>query len=301
MIICRLKGGLGNQLFQYAIARRLSKKCNCDFKLDISAFQNDNFGRDYMLGKFNVIQNIVTSEELRTINLWFSNSCKGKLLRCGSKVLPYYRRYIVNETRPYFYDQNILKIRNNSCLNGYWQNENYFKEIRDILLKEFVVVSKLRGKNKDLADDINKTNSVGIHIRRHKGIQSNSVLYKKVVSQYGLVSNEYYNRAVDIIANKQSNIEVFVFSDDIEWAKANLNFTYPITFVDNNDEANGYEDFRLLSLCKHQIIANSTFSWWAAWLNNYHDKVIISPNKWVQSLLNIPNGIYPDNWLLLNN
>jgi hypothetical protein len=141
-------------------------------------------------------------------------------------------------------------------------------------------------------DNIKKVNSVSIHIRR-----GDYVTNKRHSKVFSPCSHDYYSRAAKLIADQQPNPHYFVFSDDIGWAKANLEFEYPTTFVDVNDEAHSHEDMRLMSLCNHNIIANSSFSWWGAWLNVNPEKVVIAPQKWFSDYKCNTQDMIPENWI----
>jgi hypothetical protein len=184
-----------------------------------------------------------------------------------------------------------LNLPDNSYLSGLWQTEKYFKDCEEIIRTEFTFKQPLNKKNSELSETIRRKNSVSIHIRRGDYIY-NSEEYKI----HGLCSIDYYKKAVECIANKAGELTLFIFSDDIEWVKNNLKFDFPIIFVDNNVD-DIHEDLRLMSLCKHNIIANSTFSWWGAWLNNNKEKIVIAPKKWFNEFEADTKDIYPDSWM----
>lgn len=303
MIIIKLKGGLGNQLFQYAFGRRIAIDNNLPLKLDIvSGYNNDFYKRLYRLKHFNIQAEIASTEDLNKAIILQSPSIIGKSIRFASRFRPYYKNYVVKELH-YFFDTNVLRPNKNVYFDGYWQSERYFIKIKDIILKEFTVKYPFNGINLAIANKIQATNSVCIHIRRNHGISTDGkVDINAVENIYGQVSLNYYYDAVKYLSNKFNNMRFFVFSDNPEWAKRNLKLSYPTQFISHNI-GKEYEDLRLISLCKHNIIANSTFSWWGAWLSTNPNKIVIAPKNWVNdNYMSIQNkDLFPQSWILFNN
>ncbi|MGC9366458.1 MAG: alpha-1,2-fucosyltransferase [bacterium] len=290
MIIIRLMGGLGNQMFQYSLGKNLSIKNNTVLKIDKSWFdQESNQFRKYELDIFAISAASASPQEISTLK--YKRGIRGRLKKITDRYCPYYRRSWVKQQGMYF-DLNILKAGDNSYIDGYWQSEKYFKEIKNELLEEFKLTGELDEANRQMLDKIFKVNSAGIHIRRGDYVKN-----KKTNEFHGTCSIDYYNEAVRIINNEISQVHWFVFSDEINWAKINLKLPGETTFVDINNDKN-YGDLILMSKCKHQIIANSSFSWWAAWLNNYKQKIVIAPRKWFN--LEPENfkieDLIPDSW-----
>ena len=269
MIIVRLFGGLGNQMFQYALARRLSLQHDVSLKLDISQFETYKLRR-YSLNVFNIIEDFATENDIARI--------KGKGFvssrRPIEKLLPYYKRSCVYEKFSRF-DPNILKSPKNLYLAGHWQSERYFKEIEDIIRREFTMRFKPDANNERMIMLIKSANAVSLHIRRADYVT------KAATNQFhGTCSITYYQQAVETITRKVSSPHFFVFSDDILWAKENLTLKYPTEFISYNNNTKDFEDLRLMTNCNHHIIANSTFSWWGAWLSSNPNKIVIAPKKW---------------------
>ena len=261
--IVKIQGGLGNQMFQYAFMRALSLKYNFKAMLDISYFYIDKFSnpavavRKFLLNNYNIQLGIADINIIRQygfhipiLNRVFETpNCAGKYL------------------------EFLQKERNgNKYFIGYFQTEKYFKEYRSEILKDFELKTPLDTKNSEILSQIKDTNSVSIHIRRGD--------YLKLQHIYHICSLEYYDEAINFISQTIENPHFYIFSDDIDWAKNNLKITYPHTFVDINSESNCCFDLELMKNCKHNIIANSTFSWWGAWLNENTDKIVISPKQW---------------------
>lgn len=279
MIIVKLKGGLGNQLFQYALGRNLALKNSTKLKFDITELEQDEL-RGYELDKFNISGSIATKSKMRSIQKSRKN--------IFSKLLG--RSYLYIKQNGLYFDATIMETRGNIYLDGYWQCENYFKDIRDIIIKEVTIKYEPDKRNKSMLEKIENSNSVCIHVRRGDFISN-----KKTSEVHGTCSLEYYHNAVKIIEEKVSNPEFFVFSDEPQWIKANLKLKHSTTYVDINNPEKAYEDLRLMSNCKHFIIANSSFSWWGAWLSNNPDKIICAPKRWFISA--DEGDIVPKSWI----
>jgi len=281
MIIIKIMGGVGNQMFQYALGKNLALLNKVEVKFDITWF--DNFGenttpRYYSLQEFNIIDNIASRKEIEKFRKYEKLSGKRHFL---------YNFFIANDSiyikeKKVEFDKEILEIKNNVYLFGYWQSEKYFKTIKDIILKELTLKNEPSNHYKKNAQLISqaKNNSISIHIRR------GDYTSEKLKKDLGLCSLQYYKKALEKIKKKVKNPVIFVFTNDIKWAKNNLKFKYPINFVsqknknDNNYKNKDYEELILISLCKHNIIANSSFSWWGAWLNKNINKIVIAPKIW---------------------
>ncbi len=188
----------------------------------------------------------------------------------------------------------ILSLKDPVYLDGYWQSERYFKEIEPTIRDEFRAKEPLAGKNKELGDLVLSVNAASLHVRR-----ADYVTNPLANLWNGTCDVDYYVRAISTIASTVENPHFFVFSDDIEWARQNIPLDHNAVYVDHNNAATNYEDLRLMSLCKHNIIANSTFSWWGAWLNRNPDKVVIAPQKWFQTPKMDTRDLVPDTWITL--
>ncbi len=297
MVIIGLRGGLGNQMFQYALGRRIALENNSVLKLDISSFKNDYvYKRKYSLGCFNIIENIATEKDLKKATTLKSKNYIGKFIRLITKMKPYYKRYLLCEQQLFKYDPNVLRKFRDVYIDGSWQNEKYFKNIEDILRNEFAFKTNLDGENLKLAEQIRNTNSVSLHMRNYALNCSVTAISNRDLNEYGIMSSDYYNKAVKYIEKTQNNLQFFVFSDDINLARRNIKLEYPTSFIVTND-GKDYENLQLMSLCKHQIISNSTFSWWAGWLNNNPDKIIIGPKKWFVDAHYDTSDLVPKDWI----
>lgn len=291
MIIVKITGGLGNQLFQYAFGKYLSVKLNTELKFDIQTnYDSSNFtNRSVGLANFNIKLNLASKNEIDEFK-YFNNKLFARIERKFVQKLAFLNRsYMVqNSLNP---QKNIVKFRNNCYYDGYWQSEDYFKQIANILQQELKSNFNpvLSEPNRYLLNEIRNSESVSIHVRRgdYISIQLNNSLFS-------ICSLKYYEEAINYIKRKIKNPLFFVFSDDIEWAKENLRGDNFI-FVTGNEPA---DDMYLMSLCEHNIIANSTFSWWGAWLNKNSEKIVIAPKQWYNGKLNkSTKDLIPAEWI----
>ncbi len=292
MVITKLIGGIGNQMFQYAAGKALAEHHDVELKLDTNDFQFYS-NRRFSLGHFNINADIATNEEI----LKFIGKNKSKSLmilreRLG-RLLPLKRRKIYYE--PHFhYDENFFSLPPHIYINGYWQSEKYFNNIKSIILNDFSFREPLEGVNKEISEKILSSNSVSIHIRR-----GDYVTNKFTFFTHGVCGIEYYLNAINYISNLVEEPHFFIFSDEPEWASDNLITTFPVTFVNHNSGQNDFEDMRLLSICRHHIIANSSFSWWGAWLCKNEDKIVVAPKKWFNEYRASTKDLYPVQWVTI--
>lgn len=287
-------GGLGNQMFQYAAGRRLAHIHNTQLKLDLSWFSSVasiDTKRSYALDCFTISENFATDAEIEIL----ADRKKTKLQKLIGKVVQKIVTKNISQIKEkdFHFDPKVLSLPDNVYLEGYWQSEKYFKDIEDQIRLEFTVRSEPDDLNRKLAENIMKVNAVSIHVRRGDFI-SNPAANKF----HGICSLSYYHNAIDKIAANIDNPYFFVFSDDTSWVKDNLTINHPVTYINNNAET-AYEDMRLMSLCKHNIIANSSFSWWGAWLNRNPDKMVIAPSKWFNEKNINTQDLLPERWVRL--
>ena len=268
MIITHLMGGLGNQLFQYALGRCLANRHNTELKLDAPPKKDDSIKHHsyYRLGEFNVQENFATDEEIQTLQ--------------QVKEVPALEGIFVPE---------FLNAPDNIFLYGFWQNEKYFIEIRDILLRELTLKNPLGKNSSAWKEKILSANcAVSLHVRHGDYItyHASSVL--------GVVPISYYSTCINELRKYCSDITIFVFSDDLQWCKETLKFDVPTEFVESCET--DAEEMYLMSICQHNIIPNSTFSWWGAWLNQNTNKKVFAPQPWI--LLRSPekNAFIPESW-----
>lgn len=289
MIITRVKGGLGNQMFHYAAGRSLAHRLDTKLTMDLSWFsmiENIDTPRHYELGCFNIKENFIKPgrfalvESRDNLKVQLYNYTKGL-------YKPRFSHFIEGG---HTFNEDFLELKGNVCIEGWWQTEKYFKDIRPILLKEFSYKKTLSAKNQQILEQINTTSSVSLHVRRGDYAQN-----KHAKAFHGLMGLDYYEAAVKRVAKKVKEPHFFVFSDDPAWCKKNLKLGYPATYVSGNHD--GSEDMRLMRECKHNILANSTFSWWGAWLNDNPDKIVIAPKKWFANSTVGTTDVIPKDWV----
>jgi hypothetical protein len=292
MIVVKLMGGLGNQMFQYAAGRCLAHLHRTELKLDLSYLnkdpQNKYTRRDYKLDVFHIKAESANENDIKP----FLPLDRGKIFNTLMRKLPIlYSRVVANESGHKFMKE-FYSFPKHVYLNGFWQSEHYFEPAREIIREEFRIKEALNEENSELCNTIQNSNSVSLHIRR-----GDYVTNKESNSYHGVCSLEYYEAAINYLKKDLSDLHIFVFSDDMEWAKANLKTNVKIDFVQQNNP--GHIDMHLMAMCKHNIIANSSFSWWAAWLNTNPSKTVIAPIQWFADIHNITPDIYPKNWVKL--
>lgn len=286
MVIIQLIGGMGNQMFQYALYQKyLSLGTNT--KLDCLKLNNyiKEYNRQTIFKEFNLSLDQADINEIHKL--------KDDKKDIYSKV----RRKIFGRKKTHYkepesgkYIPEILNF-NNVYLEGFWQAFEYFDDIRDVLLKKFHFNRKLNERNTETLHQINScNNSVSIHIRLGDYLSNtNKIIYGNICN------SEYYENCIGYINNIVPDTKFFVFSNDIAAAKIQFGVSDKFIYVDNNDEKNGYFDMMLMSQCKHNIIANSTFSWWGAYLNCNKNKIILAPKKWMNDF-DMPD-IYCPGWI----
>lgn len=295
--VVKFNGGLGNQMFQYAFAYVLGKKFGLDVVFDFSFFEDVKHyeqatNREFELGVFECGCKEASEEDLAKIVYSKRRSKLQKFLFKTFKIkafAPDGNTFL--QTVFFNYDESLLKSPDYYYYNGYFQNEKYFKSEREDLLKCFSSKMPLDEQNQQVLNKILETDSVSLHVRR-----GDYVTLECASKFHGTCPLEYYEKAVKLIAKKVKNPHFFVFSDDIDWVNKNLKIEYPLTIIDFN-QGKGWLDLNLMKHCKHNIIANSSFSWWGAWLNENPEKIVIAPKKW--NTQNKKCEIIPNEWIKL--
>lgn len=292
MKIIKLKGGLGNQMFQYAFAKYVEKKSGDISKLDFSAYEellNDEIRKPRLL-KFNITSEVASEDEIRKYML---------LSHKGNSLSFKYKLGILFEAlfnKGYYFEWkrgNFLAlpvIKKNRYFDGYWQSVEYIEPIREQLLKDFTPNYELSVKVQKQMADMKSHNSVFVGIR--KGDYTANAKARK---HFGVITNEYYSKAMKLISLKVENPVFHIFSNDIEWCKANIDFSgYNTVLRDKDMQTNDFEELLIMSSCKHAIISNSTFNWWGAYLINNPKKEIVCPLCWFND--DTPINIVPEGW-----
>lgn len=285
MIIVNLKGGVGNQLFQYALGRHLALKTGAELKLDTGGLERANLVGDiyrpFVLQAFNIKAEVATPNEVQKLKYPYGLISKGWL----------YLAFKLSRDKNTLFHPEVLDYTDNTYLDGFWQSPLYFETIRETLLAELTLKEK-SASFMHFAEMITGCESISIHIRR--GDYAKNPQVKK---EFGPCSVNYYKEALAKISETILSPTYFVFSDDIAWVKENLALPEnSIYVVDKN--LRDCDELMLMSLCRHNIIANSSFSWWSAWLNQNPDKIVIAPKPWFDTVTYDKNLI-PPSWLQL--
>lgn len=292
MIVSRLIGGLGNQMFQYAAGRALALERGLSLRLDVSGFADYGLHQGFELQRvFDIPVEIASEADVCDILGW---QCSPQIRRivARSSMAVFRRRGFIVE--PHFhYWPGIKNVPQDCYLSGYWQSEKYFHEVAPVIRTDFTFKAPLTRQNAELADQIGQVNAVSLHVRRGDYAKN-----PKTTATHGLCSLDYYRAAIQYVSDRVEQPYFFIFSDDITWVKDHLKVNFPCQYVDHNRGAESYNDMYLMSLCRHYIIANSSFSWWGAWLNPHEDKIVVMPQRWLANDNNVKD-LFPFGWVPL--
>lgn len=293
MIIIKISGGLGNQLFQYALAKSLEDIKKLKVKIDVSNFKivSGVTKRNFCLDKFNITLQTAEAIDFKNIGVPYPLS-KNKINKLMFKVQEFFRTKSKKKVlieHDLNYKKSIFNTIDNRYICGSWTSPKYFYNVKNDLIKEIKPNFKMSNSLKETLIQIKRNNSVSIHIRRGD--------YIKYQHKFEILSLDYYKKAIEIIKNKIKDPLFFIFSDDITYVKENFKnfFNKNIIYVSDN-KFNDYEELWLMKSCKNNIIANSTFSWWAAWLNQNPNKIIIAPSKYRSDNKSI-DDLIPESWI----
>jgi len=322
MIVLEIDSGLGNQMFMYAACRHLAMKHHAELYLDVDVACTDGYGigQNFQLDKFNITANYANREILRQFDadekfLSIYEKIRGglrksqlirlvasQLRKSGLNVSKVFPVGVKNENKIYEepeddwqFKSEFLSLPDNMYIKGYFPSFKYFEPIKDIILREFTLKNELSEKSKLAEKEILTSNSISIHFRR-----GDVVSKPRYRSWYdGVVTDEYYRNAIAYFSNAFEDVHFFVFSNEIEWVKANFVIPGKVTYVDHNRPATGYEDLYLMSRCKHNVTTGcSSFSWWGAYLNSNSDKVIIRTERMTShDHMNCVNDFFPGDWV----
>lgn len=285
MKIVNVIGGLGNQMFQYSFALALKNITKGKVKLDIGNFTGYKLHNGFEIGKiFTNYLEIANGKEVKKIS-YQSNDVYSKVLK-----------KIFKRKKFEFYEQKMeykefSSIIDKKYFKGYWQSEKYFYVIKDEIKNFFKFPEIKDNKNMKILKRINSSNSVSIHIRRGD--------YVSHPIHGGICSIAYYKKAIEHLKINVKEPVFYIFSNDIQWCKENLNLS-EANYIDWNQGEMSFRDMQLMSECQHNIIANSSFSWWGAWLNNNTDKIVVAPSKWFNSENMNIKDLIPKEWVKIN-
>lgn len=279
-ITVHISGGLGNQMFQYATGRALALARSTDLVLDNSSFSHDKL-RSYMIDHYQIKGSVMEPMS------WFME-------KISSFVRTYFGLYPnmkVYGEKSNVFDKGVLSLTDNTYLLGHWQSENYFKDYSVQIKKDLTLLRPLSKSSSKIMSQIRKVPSVAVHVRRGDYV-SNSVAHKVL----GTLSLVYYQKAVAYLMSKVNQPHFFVFSDDPVWVSQNILVNHPNTTYLRTSRM-PYEDLELMRVCNHFIIANSSFSWWAAWLGSKKGTIVISPKRWFASNMYSSKDLIPKHWI----
>lgn len=278
-----LSGGLGNQMFQYAFGRALSLRQNKPISYDISWFEEAKYNpevtfRQYELDVFKLQCLMARAEDLKKLakNKWWQ---KGNY------------KNVIKEKKHNLYDAKLLELNGTHLYKGYFQSEKYFQDIRPQIVADFSLREEMNLRNRQMLEKIKNVNAISLHVRRGDYLKNINL------GVHGLCDLDYYAKAIAYLAAKIENPHFYLFSDDIQWVVENLKLDYPYTVVDINGSETAYCDIELMKNCQHNIVANSSFSWWGAWLNENPQKIVIAPQRW--TVEDVKNDIVPESWVRL--
>jgi len=292
MIITNLMGGLGNQMFQYAFARALSLEHghSLGWIEDMSIFYNHH-GNPSLNEVFSIAGRSVQRSELRHIIGWRANPYI-RYLFARNSFYGMWRSGGVIENDYECVTTSRLK-RKDIYLHGYWQSERYFKKYEKIIRSDFSYRKEFRKEDFVVVDKMTSSTAVSVHVRR------GDYLDKKNSTLFDVCGESYYLKAFELLADRFANLTFYIFSDNLSWVERNLiSNRFNTVLVGHNFGKNSFGDMRLMSLADHHIIANSTFSWWGAWLNPSDNKIVISPASWFKKM-KTPDELLPSEWLTL--
>jgi Glycosyl transferase family 11 len=286
--IIQVMGGLGNQLFQYALGRSLEIERDADVRYDLAMY-NMPGERELSLLKYRTSVRAVSEFDKFTMRLSMGRTL-GRIAPLLNLASAGWRVY--NDPRNGC-DSAVRDLHGRWYLRGWWQSPAYFDSIRATLLKELQPSETLTGTNLDMSRRIEQSNSVCVHVRR--GDYVSSPVYSRILKTQ---TAEYYLAAMAEIRQRIADAKFFVFSDDAEWTQQHIQMDAPIVHVHHNGPKQDYLDLHLMSCCRHFITANSTFSWWGAWLSGHEGKIVIVPDVWGATGDGPPTGLIPKDWQL---
>ncbi|MBL7901660.1 MAG: alpha-1,2-fucosyltransferase [Bacteroidia bacterium] len=300
MIVVRLMGGLGNQMFQYAFGKMLAIKNGTELKLDLSLLKGNSdiehyVKRSFDLDIFDLKVEFATESEIAHFNGYTNASFLKKIYHKLNRVLKRRNLWIQNNHQ---FNRKHLKLSNNICIVGRWQSYKYFESVTNEIRRDFMVNSHF------LTESIytkliltNNTKAVAVHVRR--GDYVSNPYYSRTI---GALNVDYYVKAYEYATKSIKGAIFYVFSEDIEWCQKHLDFIVNANFVLTDRSKKGMaNDFNLITKCHNHIISNSTFSWWGAWLSENSKGMVIAPTRWAKESSFVPPEIYPVHWIKINN
>lgn len=280
-------------MFQYAAGRALSLERGVQLCLDIQDFVGYELHNGYELYRvFNVKARLARDSDLKEVLGWRAYSpIRRRLFRKQLTTFRGARLFVDTQFTSW---RQINETPDNCYLMGNWQTEKYFEKVNETIRADFSFRLPPSGRNAELVDQISNSMAVSLHLRRGD-IAANPAS----LAIHGLCSLDYYRLAIEYVVARVSNPTFYIFSDDMPWVRENLHIEHPCFYIDHNQSVESYNDMRLMSLCRHHIIANSSFSWWGAWLNPSADNINIAPKKWFANTEHNFQDLIPERWRIL--
>jgi hypothetical protein len=295
MVVVKISGGLGNQLFQYAYGRQIADRSGAELKLDLR-----KVGRKYhpwqrrpwhyALWPFRIRASVASLAECRSLK-FDTSSAYGKLY--AILLQQFHKTKDARGASPHYVKQRrvgfvpeLMDVTDPAYLDGHWESGRYFPDVEASLREEFQLRDGPQGRNAELLDEIRGSNAVSIHVRRTDFLFADG-------GTKNICTLDYFQQAAEIIRKKAGAAHFFVFSDDIPWCRDNLDLGGPMSFSDANGRTTAHEDLRLMSHCKHHVVPNSTLGWWGAWLNPDPAKLVVCPKAWPLA------DVIPDEWIAI--
>jgi Glycosyl transferase family 11 len=292
IVVVRLVGGLGNQLFQYAAARAVALRSGADLVFDLSWFASVT-DRKYALAPFAIDARILADSKTEPMSRVWSYWQRIERRLVSGLGLKKYGCPIFME-RHFHFDLTVLNLRAPAYLDGYFQSERYFADCVEAVTRELTMPPPSSASTKMLLEEIQASDAICLHIRR-----GDYVANPVTNTFHGTCSLDYYAAGFAVAAAKMRDPKCFVFSDDPDWVRSNLILDAPTTIVDIHGPGEPHEDLRLMAACKNYVIANSSLSWWGAWLGKDPDKRVIAPKTWFSGSANDTSDLLPSAWLRL--
>lgn len=292
MIYVRLKGGMGNQMFQYAFGYSIAAKLETGFSLDLSNLLDRNKGadfvyRDYDLPIFQVEENFLTSPDILRLVFRLKHN---RVSKAVGKLALRGKRY-TKEAHFHFQPSLLHHAADNTLYEGWFQSPKYFAEVETDIRRHFQFRNPVLDYSKALHQRIQQSNAICLNVRRTDFLK---------VDTLNATNLDYFLRAAEYMGEKVANPHFFIFSDDIEWCRTHIRLPHPTEVVDHSHKGHKFGNYlQLMRDCKHFIIPNSSFAWWAAWLNDQPGKIVIAPENWFTDPSINTADLIPPSWVRL--
>ncbi len=283
---------MGNQMFQYAFGQRMATELGVDLRMDLSQLLDRSRGKDFVYRNYDLTifevdhQFSISPTLLKTIY-----KVKSSTLSRNMKKWAATGKHFVKE--PHFHvSEKILKNPiDNALYDGWWQSESYFESVAEEVRKRFKFRTPVLEKSQSLLAKISNANAICLNVRRTDFVNN---------SNLNSTNKNYFHDAADHLAERVASPHFFVFSDDVKWCAENLKLPFPTTFVEHDHKGEKFGNYmQLMRACKHFIIPNSSFAWWAVWLADYDKKLVVAPKNWFNDAQYDTSDLIPKTWIRL--